>query len=261
MQIILKTPEEIAIMREAGRIIARTHQAMRDAVRPGVSTAELDRIAAECLRDHGAEPAFLNYAPHGKRPFPATITASINSELVHGIPREDRLLQEGDIISLDVGCFYRGFVGDAAFTMGVGAIRPAVQRLLDVTDQALQVGIAASRAGRSLSDVSRAIQKYVEGQGYGLARHYTGHGLGRKMHEPPSVPNWWPRKQKQGLWQDCELLPGMTYALEPMVIAGREDLYELDDAWTVVTRDGSLCAHTEHSIAITEDTALILTEL
>lgn len=261
MAIHIKTPDEIRIMREAGRIVARAHQAMREAVRPGISTAELDRIAETVVRDHGAIPSFLNYPNNkpGAPAYPATINASINDELVHGIPSSGRILKEGDIISLDVGCIYQGFVGDAAFTMGVGEIKPTVQRLLDVTEQALMVGINASVVGNQTSDVSSTIQKFIESHGYSVVREYTGHGVGRSMHEEPQVPNWWPRHARQRGWKSYPLQVGMTYAIEPMVNTGRAETRELDDGWTVVTRDGSLCAHFEHTIAITEGEPLILT--
>lgn len=248
-------------MREAGRIVARAHQAMREAVRPGVSTADLDAIAADVLRQHGATPTFLNYPQANGPAFPATITASINEELVHGIPRPDRILREGDIISLDIGCLYEGFVGDAAFTMGVGEIRASVQRLLDVCAQALQVAIDASVLPNTVRDIALATQEYVEKQGYTVARTYTGHGVGRRMHEPPDVPNWWPRTAERRGWINEPLRPGMTLALEPMVIAGRPETRELDDGWTVVTKDRSLCAHFEHTIAVTESKPVILTLL
>lgn len=259
MAIYLKTPEEIAIMREAGRIVALAHQAMREAVRPGVTTAELDRIAEAVVRDHGAVPSFLDYPKQGAPNYPATINASINNELVHGIPSDQRFLKEGDIISLDVGCIYEGFVGDAAFTMGVGEIKPSVQRLIDVTEQALYVGIKSSVMGCNVSDVARAIQEFVERHGYSVVREYTGHGVGRSMHEEPSVPNWWPRRAKMRGFQDYTLQPGMTYAIEPMVNTGRPETRELKDKWTVVTADGSLCAHWEHTIAVTDGEPLILT--
>jgi methionyl aminopeptidase len=261
MAIHIKTPDEIRVMREAGRVVARAHQAMREAVRPGISTAELDRIAETVVRDHGAIPSFLNYPNNkpGAPVYPATINASINDELVHGIPSSKRILKEGDIISLDVGCIYQGFVGDAAFTMGVGEIKPSVQRLLDVTEQALMVGIKASVVGNQTSDVSSTIQKFIESHGYSVVREYTGHGVGRSMHEEPQVPNWWPRHARQRGWKSYPLQAGMTYAIEPMVNTGRAETRELDDGWTVVTRDGSLCAHFEHTIAITEGEPLILT--
>ncbi|HVU12381.1 MAG TPA: type I methionyl aminopeptidase [Phototrophicaceae bacterium] len=263
MAIHLKTPDEIAIMREAGRIVAQAHQAMREAVRPGVTTAELDRIAETVIRDHHAVPSFLNYPNNkpGAPAYPATINASINNELVHGIPSAQRFLKEGDIISLDVGCIYEGFVGDGAFTMGVGQISPAVQRLLDVTEQSLMIGIKASVVGNETSDVSLAVQRFVESHGYSVVREYTGHGVGREMHEDPQVPNWWPRHARQRGWKSYPLKPGMVYAIEPMVNAGRPETRELDDGWTVVTRDGSLCAHFEHTIAVTDGEPLILTVL
>lgn len=258
-QVHIKTRDEIAIMREAGRIVAKTHAALREAVRPGVSTAELDRVAEQVIRDHGAVPAFLNYPKQDAPDFPASITASINRELVHGIPSPNRILKEGDIISLDVGTIYQGFVGDAAFTMGVGEIPKAVQRLLDVTERALYVGIEASVLPHETKDVALAVMRYVQSQGYSVAREYTGHGVGRRMHEEPQVPNWWPKGSRQRGWVSYKLQPGMTYAIEPMVIAGRSDLEELGDKWTVVTRDGSLCAHFEHTVAITDGAAEILT--
>lgn len=257
----LKTPDEIAIMREAGRIVARAHQAMREAVRPGVSTAALDKIAETVIRDHGAIPSFLGYPKQGAPNYPGTINASINNELVHGLPSPTRLLKEGDIISLDVGCTYQGFVGDGAFTMGVGEIPPAVQRLLNVTEQALYAGIKAAVIPNETRDVSMAIQDFVERHGYSVVREYTGHGVGRNMHEEPQVPNWWPRKSRQRGWVSYPLQPGMTFAIEPMVNTGRPETRELSDKWTVVTRDGSLCAHFEHTIAITEGEPIILTAL
>lgn len=261
MGIYLKTQEEIAIMREAGRIVARAHDAMRAAIRPGVSTLALDQIAQQVIRDHGAVPAFLGYPKHKSPDFPATITASINNELVHGIPSKDRILREGDIISVDVGCHYQGFVGDAAYTWPVGEVSPSVKRLLEVTEQSLYEAIAASVLPNRISDVARAVQTFAERHGYSVVREYTGHGVGRKMHEEPQVPNWWPRGRRIPAGYDVPLAVGMVYAIEPMVIAGRPETRELDDKWTVVTRDGSLCAHFEHTIAVTEGEALILTLL
>lgn len=263
MALIRKTPEELAIMREAGRITALALQAMREAVRPGISTLELDAIAVEVLRKHNATAAFLGYPPGSPHPFPASITASINEELVHGIPRQDRVLKEGDIISLDFGAVYKGFVGDAAFTMGVGAISEDARRLLEVTEAALYVGIDQAQAGNETSDISRAIQAYVESHGYSVVREYTGHGVGRSMHEEPQVPNWWPSgRQRVRGWRSVRLEPGITFALEPMVNIGRPETKLLDDHWTVVTQDGSLCAHFEHSLAITpKGPPLILTAL
>lgn len=261
--VIPKTPDELLIMREAGRITAMALHAMREAVAPGISTRELDEVAAAVLRKHNATAAFLGYPPGSAHPFPATITASINAELVHGIPSEERILREGDIVSLDCGAVYRGYVGDAALTVPVGEVSDEVRRLLETTEEALRVGIDKARAGAETSDISRAVQRYVEGRGYSVVREYTGHGVGRTMHEPPQVPNWWPAgRQRLRGWQSVRLEPGITFAVEPMVSAGRPETRTLDDHWTVVTRDGSLCAHFEHTIAITpEGPPLILTAL
>jgi methionyl aminopeptidase len=255
-----KTDDEIKIMREAGRIVAKIHDAMRRALHPGVSTWDLDQIAARIIDEYGARAAFLGYPPGSPHPFPATITACINDELVHGIPSKDRILEEGDIISLDVGVFHEGYVGDAAFTAGVGKISAEAQRLLDVTERSLYVGIEAAVLGNETADVSRAVQDYVEGEGFSVVREYTGHGVGKEMHEPPQVPNWWPRRRPRARgFRSMPLKPGMTFALEPMVNAGGPATRVLDDHWTVVTADGSLCAHFEHSIAITDGEPLILT--
>lgn len=260
MAVILKTDEEIAIMREAGRIVARAHEAMREALRPGVSTWELDQIAETVIRDHGATPAFLNYPKFGAPNFPATINASINEELVHGIPKKDRFVNEGDIISLDTGCHYEGFVGDAAYTYAVGEVSPPIQKLIEVTEQALYKAIEASVIGNETRDVALAVQNFVEGQGYSVAREYTGHGVGRKMHEEPSIPNFWVKNKKNATVHTSHVLkPGMTYAIEPMVIIGRPLTKELADQWTVITKDRSLCAHFEHTIAVTKDKPIILT--
>lgn len=256
---VLKTPEELEIMRQAGRIVAIAHEEMRRAIKPGVSTKALDTIALTVLRDHGAEPCFLGYAPGEHPPFPATITASINQELVHGIPSEKRTLAEGDVIGIDVACFYRGYVGDAAFTHPVGEISRSARRLLDATKSALEAAIAASVLGNKISDVAKATAKCAGRMGYSVAREYTGHGVGKAMHEEPQVPNWWHSKKSRHKWQDYDLQVGMTYAIEPMLIAGRSDLVELDDGWTVVTKDGSLTAHFEHTIVITDAGPRILT--
>jgi methionyl aminopeptidase len=259
--IVLKTPDEIAMMRESGRVVARALQAMREAVRPGISTAELDKIAETVLRDHGAIPAFIGYPKHGAPDYPTAINACINEELVHGIPSPKRILKEGDIISLDTACHYQGFVGDAAFTMAVGEVKPSVQRLIDVTEQALKLAIETSVLPNTIRDVALATQDFAAKHGYSVAREYTGHGVGRSMHEEPQVPNWWPRRAQSRGWENYRLQPGMTYAIEPMVIAGRNDLKELKDGWTVVTVDRSLCAHFEHTIAVTEGKPIILTQL
>lgn len=250
--IYLKSDQEIAIMREAGRINALALRATREMIRPGVTTADLDAAAAEVLKKHGAKPAFLGV--RGAYPYPATITASINDELVHGIPGK-RKLQEGDIISIDCGTIFEGFVGDSAYTIGVGQVSPDAQKLIDITEQALAIGIDNLRAGKRVGDVGAAIQSFVEGQGYHLTREYTGHGVGREMWEGPQVPNY-------GVaGRGIVLRKGMTIALEPMVLIGTQRTQVLPDQWTVASLDGSLTAHWEHSVAITDNGPLILTAL
>ena len=263
MAIYLKSPAELKLMREAGRIVALALAEVRTAIKPGVSTWELDQIVAKVFDQHKVRPAFLGYPPNSRHPFPATITASINHEIVHGIPSKNRILQEGDIITVDTGCHYQGYVGDSAFTAGVGTITQEVQRLLDVTEQALFVGINASQLGSELKNVGQAIQQFVEGQGYNVIRGYTGHGVGRRMHEEPDIPNWWPTDQEMRRlpqkWRSLPLKKGMTYALEPMVTLGSAETQELSDHWTVITKDKAWCAHFEHTIAIMEGEPLILT--
>ncbi len=248
--IVIKSPQEIATLREAGRINALALQAVRQLIRPGVTTAELDEAAEDVIRKSGASPTFKGYP--GPYPYPAAICASINEQLVHGIPGKRRL-QEGDIISIDCGSTFEGFVGDSAFTMGVGEISPQAQRLIEVTEHALYIGIEKMRANNRVGDVSAAIQEYVEQTGFNVTREYTGHGVGRQMHEGPQVPNYGNPGRGQILRQ------GMTIALEPMVLVGTSQTRVLPDQWTVVSADGSLTAHWEHSIAITEGEPLILT--
>jgi methionyl aminopeptidase len=254
MAILIKSRQDIGAMRDAGAINAEALQAAADAVQPGISTTELDKIAYDIIIRHGGEPAFLGYPPGSRYPFMATITASINEELVHGIPGP-RVLQEGDIISIDCGTVYRGFVGDSAVTVPVGDISETARRLLSVTAEALDIGINASVKGNRFGDISYAIQRFVEQHGYNVVREYGGHGVGRAMHEEPHIPNWGqPGHGKR-------LLPGMTFALEPMVMVGSPLVRTLNDHWTVVTVDGGLCAHFEHTIAITENGPEILTKL
>jgi len=237
-------------MRQAGRINALALKAVREMIRPGVTTAELDATAEEVIRKHGAIPTFKGYP--GPYPYPATICASINEELVHGIPGK-RKLQAGDIISIDCGSTFEGFVGDAAFTAGVGEISPEAHRLIEVTEQALYEGIRQMRAGNRVGDVSAAIQKYVESYGFHVTREYTGHGVGRQMHEGPQVPNY-------GIaGRGMILRPGMTIALEPMVLVGTNRTRVMPDQWTVVSGDGSLTAHYEHSVVVTEGEPQLLT--
>jgi len=248
--IVLKSSPEIAVMRQAGRINALALKAVREMIRPGVTTAELDAAAEEVIRKHGAIPTFKGYP--GPYPYPATLCTSINEELVHGIPGK-RKLQAGDIISIDCGSTFEGFVGDAAFTAGVGEISPEAHRLIEVTEQALYEGIRQMRAGNRVGDVSAAIQKYVESYGFHVTREYTGHGVGRQMHEGPQVPNY-------GIaGRGMILRPGMTIALEPMVLVGTYRTRVMPDQWTVVSGDGSLTAHYEHSVVVTEGEPQLLT--
>jgi methionyl aminopeptidase len=248
--IVVKSPQEIAIMREAGRINAQALAAVREAILPGVTTAELDAIADEVIRRHGATPTFKGVP--GAYPYPAATTISINDELVHGIPGK-RKLREGDIVSVDCGTTFQGFVGDSAFTAGVGEVSPVARRLIEVTERSLEIGIEQLRAGNRVGDVGYAIQQYVEAQGFFLTRSYTGHGVGQKMWEGPQVPNYGTRGR------GALLRVGMTIALEPMVLVGTEATRVLPDQWTVASADGSLTAHFEHSVAITENGPLILT--
>ena len=254
MPIIVKSDAEIATMRQAGRINAMALEAVTRAVQPGVTTRELDRIAQDVLRTHGPTPAFLGYpnAQFPDYPYPATINASINDELVHGIPSGRRLC-EGEIVSIDCGAVWQGYIGDAAVTLPVGSVSQEARTLIGVTAKALWLAIDACRAGDYFGDVSAAIQEWVESQGYNVVREYTGHGVGRDMHEDPQIPNW--GKPRRG----ARLRPGMTFALEPMVTVGPPDLYVAEDHWTVVTEDGRLCAHFEHTIAVTDGEADVLT--
>jgi methionyl aminopeptidase len=248
--IVIKSQHELTLMREAGRINALALAAVRDLIAPGVTTAELDAAAEEVIRKHGGKPVFKGYP--GPYPYPATLTVSINEELVHGIPGK-RKLKEGDIVSVDCGTLLDGFVGDSAFSMGVGEISPVAQRLLEVTEQALYKGIAQIKAGNRVGDVSHAVQEYAESRGFFLTREYTGHGVGREMHEGPQVPNY--GTPGRGM----VLRPGLTIALEPMVLVGTAHTSVLADEWTVVSADGSLTAHFEHTVAVTEGDPLILT--
>lgn len=251
-QIHLKGPVELEAMREAGRVNARVLAAVQELLKPGVSTADLNAAAEAVLKKHGCISPFKGY---GHPPFPASITVSINSELVHGIPSRNRKLKSGDIVSIDCGTVLDGWVADSAFTAGVGEISPEAQSLLDVTREALFAGIEKMRVGNRTGDVSAAIQKYVESRGFHLTREYTGHGVGRQMHEGPQVPNY--GKAGTGL----PLKAGMTVAIEPMVLVGTAETRVLPDQWTVVSADGSLTAHFEHSVAVTEGEPLLLTVL
>jgi methionyl aminopeptidase len=249
-QIHIKTPAELQTMREAGRINAEVLATTKELLKPGVSTADLNAAAEEVLRKHGCFSPFKGY---GHPPFPASITVSINQELVHGIPNKKRKLKAGDIVSVDCGTVLEGMVADSAFTGSVGEISPDAQKLLDVTQGALKAGIEMMCVGNRTGDVSAAIQNYVESHGYFVTREYTGHGVGSQMHEGPQVPNY--GRPGTGL----PLKAGMTIALEPMVLVGTEETRVLPDQWTVVSADGSLTAHFEHSVAVTEGEPLILT--
>jgi methionyl aminopeptidase len=225
---------------------------VKELLKPGVSTADLNAAAEEVLRKHGCVSPFKHY---GQPPFPASITVSLNHELVHGIPSRSRKLKSGDIVSIDCGTVFNGWVADSAFTAGVGEISPEAQKLLDVTREALFAGINQMRVGNRTGDVSAAIQNHVESQGYHVTREYTGHGVGRQMHEGPQVPNY--GRAGTGV----PLKAGMTVAIEPMVLVGTAATRVLPDQWTVVSADGSLTAHFEHSVAVTEGDPLILTVL
>lgn len=250
--IVIKNPPEIDIMREAGRINALVLQEVGKLIQSGVATEVLDAAAEELIRDHGGKPAFKHYP--GPYPYPATLTISINEELVHGIPGK-RKLEEGDLVSIDCGTVLDGFVADSAFSMGVGEISEQAQLLLEVTEKALYEGIEKMRSGNRVGDVSATIQQHVEGFSFHVPREYTGHGVGRNMHEGPLVPNF--GVSGRGI----PLRPGITVALEPMVMVGTHRTKVLDDQWTVISADRSLTAHFEHSIAVTDGDPLILTAI
>lgn len=241
-------------MRQAGRIVAEVLERMRETVAPGVMTAELDALAEQVIRRHSAIPSFKDYPASSAHPFPGSICASVNEELVHGIPGS-RVLQEGDIISIDVGAIHQDYHGDAAVTLLVGEVDGETRRLVEVTEGALQAGIAQARAGNRSGDISAAIQEVVERHGFNVVREYTGHGIGRQMHEEPQVPNF--GEPGHGVL----LRSGMTIALEPMVLAGDYRVRVRDDHWTVVSADGRPTAHFEHTILIRDGAAEILTRL
>jgi methionyl aminopeptidase len=247
--VIRKSRREVALMREAGRIVALTHARVREKIAPGVTTAELDVVAHEFVTKQGAVPSFLGY-----NGFPASLCVSVNDEVVHGIPGA-RVLKEGDIVSVDFGAIYRGYHGDAAFTVGVGDISKKARGLIETTRGALEAAIAQCLSGNHLGDVSATIQSWAESRGFSVVRQYVGHGIGRSMHEDPKIPNYGP--PGRGIL----LKPGMTFALEPMVNVGVYLTRVRDDDWTVVTDDGELSAHFEHTIAITDGEPEVLTQL
>jgi methionyl aminopeptidase len=247
MPIIIKSDDEIAIMRQAGSIVAQTLEKLLAALRPGLVVKELDATVRREFAKHGVVPTFLGY--HG---YPATVCVSVNDEIVHGIPGK-RVLKDGDVVSIDLGCTYKGFVADHAITAIVGTPKPRMRELVDVTREALQEGIKHLRPGNKLGEVSHAIGEYVEARGFGVVREYVGHGVGRAMHEEPQVPNFGPADRGPVLKK------GMVLALEPMVTVGDWRTRQLDDNWTVVTADGSWAAHFEHTIAVTDGDPVVLT--
>jgi methionyl aminopeptidase len=252
--IMLKGPEEIEIMRTANVIVAEVLAELRASVRPGVTTLDLDRIAEQLTRKKGAVPAFKGYTVAG-RVYPASLCASINDEVVHGIPSQTRALREGDIIGLDYGVIYQGYYGDSAITVPVGKVTPEAEELMRTTREALEAGIAAARPGRRLGDVSSAIQTHAESRRFSVVRDFVGHGIGKRLHEDPQVPNF--GQADRGI----RLREGMVLAIEPMLNAGGPEVELMEDGWTAVTSDGSLSAHFEHSVAIVESGPYILSSL
>ena len=248
MAVTVKSEKQIALMREAGRLLAITHEELHKALKPGMTTLDIDRLGEEIIRDFGCVPNFKNY-----NGFPASICVSINDEVVHGIPDEKRIIQEGDIVSVDVGAYIDGFHGDCAATFACGSITPEAQDLIDVTRQSFFEGIRYAKEGHRLLDISAAIQTYVESHGYSVVREYVGHGVGAAMHEAPEIPNY----GHPG--RGPRLLRGMTLAIEPMVNAGSAAIRQMSDGWTVKTLDGKWAAHYENTILITDGEPEILT--
>lgn len=247
MAVSIKSEREIELMREAGRRLAIVHNELGQAIKPGISTWEIDQMGERLIRSFNCVPSFLNY--HG---FPASICVSVNDEVVHGIPKKTRILQEGDIVSLDAGLIYKGYHSDAARTYGVGKIDEEAKRLIDVTKQSFFEGIRYARQGCHLYDISNAIDAYVTANGYGIVRDLVGHGIGTSLHEDPQIPNF--RQKRKGV----KLSKGMTLAIEPMINQGRYDVVWMKDDWTVVTEDGTLSAHYENTVLITDNEAEIL---
>lgn len=253
MAVIIKTKEEIDILREGGHQLATILAKVARKVKPGISTGELDQYAHDLITEAGDEPAFLNYKPEGQsKPYPASICISVNSEIVHGIPNKTKILKEGDIVSLDLGIKHKGLFTDHAVTVPVGAIQKTSQELLQMTHEALLVGIEAAKGGNTVGDIGAAIQKFV-GHKYGIVRELSGHGVGKKIHEDPYIPNF----GKIGKGQ--KLIPGMVVAIEPMLNIGKADIISMADGYTIKTADGSRSAHFEHTILITEGEAEVLT--
>lgn len=250
MAIMIKSSQEIEKMRRSGQAVREILEYVRGLVKPGVSTMDLENAAAARMHEMGVKPAFKGY-----RGYPAVLCTSVNSEVVHGIPSAERVLREGDIVSIDTGVVIDGFYGDSATTVAVGEkVNPKTQKLLKVTEKSLQRGIEAVKAGATLGDIGAAVQQAVEAEGFSIVREFVGHGIGTRLHEDPQVPNYGRSGQGQ------KLREGMVFCIEPMVNAGRPEVQVLDDGWTAVTEDGSLSAHFEHTIAVTKDGALILTQ-
>jgi methionyl aminopeptidase len=245
-----RNADELAKMRRAGRVVAEIHEATRAAIRPGISTADIDQVARDVLDRRSAGSNFLNY--HG---FPAVVCTSPNSMIVHGIPSPTVILDEGDIISVDCGAIIEGYHGDAAYTMGVGEVSAEAARLMEVTERSLMAGIDQLRPGNRLHEVGRAVQEVAEAAGFSVVREYVGHAIGTAMHEEPQVPNYWPGSPGP------TLKSGMVFAVEPMINAGTAATVQLDDGWSVVTADGRLSAHFEHTIAVTDDGPEVFTVL
>lgn len=247
MAVTIKSAREIELMKEAGRILAIVHDELEKFIRPGISTLDIDKKGEEIIRSFGCIPSFLNY-----NGYPASICVSVNDEVVHGIPNKHHIIKEGDIVSLDAGVIYKGYHSDAARTYGVGEISPEAAKLIEVTKQSFFEGIKMAKAGNHLYDISNAIDAYVRPYGYGIVQDLVGHGIGSHLHEDPEIPNF--RQKRKGI----KLQPGMTLAVEPMINIGRCDVAWLDDDWTVVTEDGSLSAHYENTILITDGEPAIL---
>jgi methionyl aminopeptidase len=248
MSVTIKSAREIELMREAGRLLAEVHDELAAFIKPGISTKDIDKLGEKLIRDRGCIPNFLNY-----NGYPASVCVSVNDEVVHGIPNKNRILQEGDIVSLDAGLIYKGYHSDAARTYGVGTISKEAQQLIDVTRQSFFEGIKYAKAGNRLHDISNAIAAYAESFGYGVVRDLVGHGIGTALHEDPQIPNF--KQHRRGM----KLMPGMTLAIEPMINAGTWEVCWLDDEWTVVSEDGSLSAHYENTVLITDGEPEILT--
>ena len=255
----LKSPREIALMREAGRVVAQALDQVRRLAVPGACTAEMDQAVAAVFREHDAIPLFLNYPSpvKGKPPFPAVICASVNEHVVHGIPNR-RPLREGDIVSIDTGCKVGGWCGDAAVTLAIGAVRPEIQKLLEVTSETLNLAIRAMGRCRYWSEVASLMERFVKSQGYFVVEKFVGHGIGQDMHEEPQVPNFISRALRE---HDIKLEPGLVLAVEPMVAVGTKEVRTLDDGWTVETKDRRPSAHFEHTVAMTPDGPRVLTYL